>query len=876
MDSVGYLNLSNIKGLQVYDNPLIAEKQSTYSCKNVYTDEHGNLTVRPALKPVLDMTGDWQYVFQDGSTLTMTGDTVSTWINKTKRVNGQVVPVERNDRKYVFLQDKELGCDVLYDITDGNFTKVQGITLFDDLENSDISHYNILNDKVAVFREDSFRDATSYDVIAECEIGTTGEWQLYPGLAIRTSAGALAEENKIDIVRYDGLRWNRQTIVLEWTLSHYSDIFTTYIDGLIYVSRVSYGDNLVEPDPVLYLEVIKFTHDNTMFKTMYRFEDDDLATLNSGGEAIPAERRFGIVITSTYAVCVFYTKLETVDNDTEQTSVHFRRYDMQTSTKAINNEVYLSMTSAFVQISEFDNTFVLLVGEANGYTHVHVYDTALEDLIYTDSGKAETKLGVTYRTSTEIKSIWIGTEPYNLPLPIPVDSPIMVQRFGNIVAIGAYNGKIHYEIDTVTKAYTYYTDGMSLSIDNGTFAFTQDRVVTRKYLYPSMFRPVDQVPVLNNINEQVVTGFFLDNTWWFVTEHSIFGTGVDENGMGTIEMFDPLKYFKVSERIMGALRISDTSFWVFHNTGAYLIYKSAITLSNGTEYRWLYTATAKSKGCDFENAIWTLPVSSAVVTVTAEDICNIQMRENVQSDERILVPMTTQFSALIRQLLAETESVKIWNHKYLTIFALNPKSNISYVPAVVFDNMTNSWWYWEFPVEKILSIQELDDTVVLHCYHDNTIYCAELTEDEYLYKIGSLQYEIYADKLVPNSQTPTQIEWSWQSAVQTFNTIEFHKQLLFTTFVFDDYAPDEYAEQLIEIGYYFDIYSRDYITSQADATTVPVYRVSNRACRTSIGRYNYLQLNLHHVPFESTNFEVMTKPKICCISMKYRTLRGEL
>lgn len=55
------------------------------------------------------------------------------------------------------------------------------------------------------------------------------------------------------------------------------------------------------------------------------------------------------------------------------------------------------------------------------------------------------------------------------------------------------------------------------------------------------------------------------------------------------------------------------------------------------------TNTAKSKGCDFKNAIVTLPVTSAVSVVTAEDICSVEMKENIQSDDRTLVPMTLSF-----------------------------------------------------------------------------------------------------------------------------------------------------------------------------------------------------------------------------------------
>ena len=50
LDAIAYENLNSFKGLQIYDNPLIADSNSTYSCKNVYLDEHANLTIRPAFQ----------------------------------------------------------------------------------------------------------------------------------------------------------------------------------------------------------------------------------------------------------------------------------------------------------------------------------------------------------------------------------------------------------------------------------------------------------------------------------------------------------------------------------------------------------------------------------------------------------------------------------------------------------------------------------------------------------------------------------------------------------------------------------------------------------------------------------------------------------
>lgn len=112
-----------------------------------------------------------------------------------------------------------------------------------------------------------------------------------------------------------------------------------------------------------------------------------------------------------------------------------------------------------------------------------------------------------------------------------------------------------------------------------------------------------------------------------------------------------------------------------------------------------------------------------------------------------------------------------------------------------------------------------------------------------------------------------------------FGTLDFRKQLLFTTFVFDDYnTPDDALtdKTLVNFEYYFNIYSRKYANTSPQVTTSSVERVTNNTCRTMIANYNYLQLIMRNRKFEDDEYEALTKPKICSISMKYRILRGGL
>lgn len=952
LDAINYNNISNFKGLQVYDNPLIADQESTYSCKNVYVDEHGNLTVRPALVPVgADPSRSiiWSYTFNDGSILRLkffenqyildTNFTDATMTFNSDSVPN-IVPVDTGDNKYIFIQDTNIGSNVLYKIAD-TFEQVEGTILLDNPLDTDVAHYNILNNKVkyeyAGKNLGSVRPEDEYNInyMVPFAIDWSTPHKIQP---LDDNTIVIATQNRFIIssamnfinltvdtgYQRDSNDWcirvlNGQIEITVacldedpavsdripgkdsvgayfWTgrvkrfiislggqiLSEYTatisgaGLFAGYGYAIVLVGTGGVTDSYGNVSYELYTKEL-----NSDF-------DMSSANLKTDWKEIELTVNLYPVIRYRYAayrtkpgyygrVVAFADGLAYIQRDYTASAplhnVYYRRYD---GTMIVNGAYLVNdlVAESGELYSIFDDN---VLSEAN-----HLYfkgqDWSVDEAVIITK-ENDNRIIIKENTRPQVKGTAVALS--STAIYSSSENSIFEQEYLSV-------NPVEYTFD---ETPIFATDTIAITTNNDSTLVHR----SPKLLSAIIERDTSVIPVLSEINEHVVTGFFLDNCWWFITEHSIFGTGTDANGLQTPERFDPLKYFKVSEVITGAIRISDTSFWVFHNNGAYLIYKTSLTLSGGAEYRWLCTATAKSKGCDFENALTTLPVSSNIVTVTGEDICNVIMKENIQSDERTLVPMTTQFSVIMRELLQKTASVKILNYKYLTIFFLNPIEETGVTPAVVFDNVTNSWWQWEFPVQKVYSVddfrQEYTDKIEytsrIRCKTEYGIDQFYLTSDEHYWDVGMLKYEVYCDRLLGNppileGEEPlapeileTQIEWMWQSAIQLFGTLVRRKQLLFTTFVFDDYMPDEDARQDIDIGYYFNIYSRQYATSKPDSTTASVYRVSNNPCRTMISNYNYLQLVLHSREFDGKHFEVLTKPKICCISMKYRILRGE-
>jgi hypothetical protein len=396
-------------------------------------------------------------------------------------------------------------------------------------------------------------------------------------------------------------------------------------------------------------------------------------------------------------------------------------------------------------------------------------------------------------------------------------------------------------------------------------------------------RPTNTIPVLSDIQDNVVTTFYLANTWWIITTNHIFGTGVDNNtGFPTVEYWDPAKYFKVSETITGAIRVSDTSFWVFHANGAYLIYRT----DDGI---WGITNTPASKGCDFVNALTTLPVTNYIASVTASDISVVQLRENVQSDDRSLVPITLPIRGLISSLLKQTTSVVIGTFGYLTLFALNGVSTSS-TAVVVYDNATDNWWLWTFPVNEILQfIRDIqtDEVRVICKKLSSTIECI-LTTDLYNYSatvgtgVSPVVEEIYADLFfdASNRLQPTQIAWSWESAILLFKSLNYRKQLMQTIFTLDDAnATDPIADTTnMNFRYKFKTYQRRYTAQPEHSSELAVTRAQNLTANTRLASFTFLQIVLSNDSTDDAddNREYMTKPKIASMTFKYRTLTGGL
>ena len=870
-DTTDYLNLAGIKGLQIVDNPLAAEQNSTYDCENVYTDDFGNLTVRPALRQINKYDANLKLIVRTsrGEFLILQAPHTVIYLDSVLVFEGylthscEIFEYDSN----IYLVTNEYGLH-LFKFDETKFVTCDGTIPITSSNTISIDDYNILNNKLNVVNL-SLKNALDIDPIplnlfVPSNYKYTAGRELYwadlesdaLNRLILANGQFILKTTESEIFKYS--EYNNKLVYPILDSSNNLYTFFGINDGYMDIREYS-SDHDYASYTYMYFKYYTDFEQNVGFT--YPINLIDITQIGFG--SINNEVRV-IVCGSVIAKAVVLSEdlgnsneMITISGEMSKDRVYYsNNYIFVTNRSTIKmynlqgNEVYrLAVTQEVTHIDVVDKYIVANFG---GYTIISNYENGWAQRIQ-DTGKVVTVSGV--------------------PVIVTQDSMIVIS-----------NDNIKYcNSKFVLPNIIGMSDNKPTTVDiGGELVYLNN--LTRYY-----DRDISVIPTAGRIDEKLISTLYLDNSQWIITEHTIIGTGVDNNtGFPTAEYWDPSKYFKVSETITGVARVSDASFWVFHSDGAYLIYKTSQTIGTTTSLVWGITKTPKSKGCDFTNALTTLPVSNYIASVTANDISVVQLRENVQSDDRSLVPITMAIRGLISELLAQTESVVIGTFKYLSLFALNSVSK-NETTVIVYDNATNNWWLWNFPVDAILQFMrniDTDETELL-CEKDGQKIRCILTLDLYQYSpfinatATPTKYEIYADLFLDadNHLQPTQIKWSWESAMLVFKSLNYRKQLMQTIFTVDDSNTTEPTDTTtMNFKYKFKVYHRGYSAQDSRESEITLTRAQNLTVNTRLAAFTFLQLELSNnaTTVLTDNLEYMTKPKIASLTFKYKTLTGGL
>lgn len=887
LDNVRFNSINNIKGLQHYDNPLIGDQNSTYNCKNVYQDESGNLTVRPAVRQLRSLH-DYAnvlgiYKTSIGQIIHYTDDTkyYLKGAGTSVQIGSGNIAVQESDNKVYILHKSIAGTLQFRQWTGYGFSDFEPDLPLNTPEPSS-RLFNLLSDKTkyavapvlsGYITSDLFTDSYSTyvnkgDALAISVMSTGHIVFVYTdaiivgvpygsayniveiSVSIPRGSDVLIEDlsNSVQCIvgaAYDDgtnivrskylVQYNGSIQASSWSIKKPSD----FIDY-----KIGYDDTLfissIIDDP---LSDSKYTacvnrYVSAVNKTQLSYEYTFATPTKGISVMIGASKKgFVVIVYSAYLNSIYVDPWS------------FEYLDSPEESKTGKYYVLRELNADYGDIS--------VISTADYW---YIIDHA-SNLIYYDWDNYEYSIGI---------SALVKPEPMQLGFAITTD--IIATQDGLIIKSGGtyyYISPVYYRSYDITGDAVFNYDGTIIvkSTNSGYTIMTREL----KQQYITVAREVSEnIPVLSLIQDEILTSFYLDNIYWFITKHRIFGTGV-ANEQFSIKYFDPRKYFHFDEELTAAIRISDTAFWVFHNKGSYLIYKSTTQLYDAAteEYiemiTWLCTAAAESKGCDFDNAVLTLPVTSHIASVTSDDISYVTMRENVQTDDRILVPMTLQLQQFVASLLNETNDIVVANYKYNALFFLNPANLNNTVSVLVYNAASKAWWYWKLPFTKITQARTTETNIEFIACYNGSYSVYDFYTEYYDYTIGGLTYHIYADRL--NAQKPVQIEWFWESALLHFDSVDYRKQLLFTNFSLSERDTAEIAFE-----YNFEIYDNSYSDKDWSEVYTIVERAKTHMCRTSIARFKYLQIYLKNQTLD--DYAGYTKPKFNAINFKYRLLTG--
>ena len=904
MDAVKYLNITDISGLYQSNNSVANPQSGTHNCKNVYQDEFGNLTIRPALRNRgntfnlghvvkrydTSLGTLWHYYSQaDKKLYYLRFNDSEDYLQYKLPLNpGNVAVHELNGKVYILYTEYETGTLTMAEWTGQGGPKPVEPDLPLSSSKMPISRlYNLLSDKIKVETSPVIQVATD-DLFSDF-ISSSFTGSIVLASAILQS-GHVIFVTGVDIIILVPYGGGYKAITLPVEVSNTADILIEDMESDTYC-RITVTDKIntyecsVSVYDVYYsgaLTVKEFTasggpsatilayksgYDGTAF-LVYTTPYDGYytAAINWFGTGKKLNQHTWIydLLTNAQtqylqveiAVCK-HSVITLIKGSTYvgQISVNLKDWYNNEHTKRYESERYEPEDAAYLNIQSGNDNWYLI----NNKSGIKIYT----DWLYTEY------------TDNEPAGVIVAPQPHILPFEVSPGKAVEFLGMNAGLRI-RYDGRYYCMTPSLSREYIFSSlpsgSEYIFNIDSTIVVDPTNRTVYSRDIlaqYITFDRPVsDNFPVLSDIKDQVLTSFYLDNIYWFVTKRRIFGTGVVDEQF-SIKYFDPRKYFYFEEELTGAIRVSDSAFWVFHRNGAYLIYKSSSSFYDelSGEYietiTWLCTSTAKSKGCDFDNAVVTLPITSKISCVTTDDISVVQMLENVQTDDRILVPITLGIQKFVSTLLYQTSDVVVGVYKYYALYFLNPQQPTGKVPVLAYNTATDSWWYWEFPVDRVAQVLDTESGMRIIALADVSYSDYDFYDELFEYSIGGLKWNLYADRVA--YREPMKVEWFWESSVLHFNIMNHKKQLLNTNFVFS-----ETDEAAVSFEYNFEVYDKDGSIGDWTEVNQVVERAKAYTQKNIIAKFMYLQLYLKNL--DGDDFESYTKPKFSSIGLKYRVL----
>lgn len=347
------------------------------------------------------------------------------------------------------------------------------------------------------------------------------------------------------------------------------------------------------------------------------------------------------------------------------------------------------------------------------------------------------------------------------------------------------------------------------------------------------------------LNAKLVTRF--QNNVWFASGNVTVRT---INNDPTYIGVNTLNYNGEAEsEITGFNLLSDTSMVAYKKDRLYLISYGEV-LDN--VYDYIYTETKNTVGNNAFGATIVTTLTETPLQISYDGVFTLNQLKNVQSNDRICVSLT---EAINKKWLSESDALI---DNALTLNRLNWTYVIlrddEITKVYLLDNRTSSWYYWELPIKTLAAFTK--DNEALFVDYDGRVY--RMTTQDIINEFNSdvTEYYDHGEKLIP---------WKWKTQILPFNTLNYSKRLISTTFM----VTDTDWSDMCSLNYKFNVYRK--LMTESDLNTIEnkLNYILSTTKRTPIARFNFLQIELSNVDSLDHN-----KLKLVGLGLKYTLLGG--
>lgn len=345
------------------------------------------------------------------------------------------------------------------------------------------------------------------------------------------------------------------------------------------------------------------------------------------------------------------------------------------------------------------------------------------------------------------------------------------------------------------------------------------------------------------------------NNYWFASNNALFWS--DYNNPTYIPLKNHNDIGDSNTEINGLNQISDNVLMAYKTDRLCIITPIIV----GDERTYSFTETKNVDGNGVKNTPIVTVLNEYPTFVNYNGIYSLNQLTNVQSSDRIAALLSQAINPKWLSEDKETiDTCKTINRLYWTYYVLNyTKPRIAeYVKpeqiskVYLFDNRSNSWFYWELPISTMDLFVKDNKTVFVD--FDGKVYTLETTDIPNKYSPDLLEYYDYGEKL---------IKWFWKSQILPLKTINYSKKLIDTTFVLTDTdAVDNYG-----LNYKFTAYRK--VAALTTETTISdnLNYVQSTTKRTLIPRFNFIQLEINNI--EDDDMFDRNKLRLVGLALKY-------